>query len=456
MLHAMRWSFVLVTVVAACANHAKPAIDAYEHGDYAASARAADEGLAQHPDDDALWGMRVRAALALGDAEGIAKSYAAYRQHRGSDDKVLLRDVAVATIEQALGSPSARLKISAIEIIAELEIHDLADDVAKHMGDDDDRVAAAAAIAVLNGYPQAPEVAASMLKSEKPEARRIAIDGIGKKVGKLAFADIEHAADDGDPRVRATALRWLGQLKDADAVTVAMKRMNDHDENVRAAAALALSRIGIGNLAEMAKKALGDRALAVRLAGIDLYVAAHREDLLAPLGDDKDPMVAVAASLAAHRMDLAATALQRAVVAEEPTTRAGAANYLIQALGKPGALPVAQKLAADPDVSVRLAAARVLERAGDKEGAAAVFAAALQSDHAVQAAADLAAQGDARGLDALSQLARDPARGAEGRAEAVNAHRTAHRVTPGLVAALADSSGVVRIEAAATLATLAK
>src|SRR5690349_15883952 len=116
-MHSMRWSFLLI--LAACANHAKPAIDAYERGDYAASARAADEGLASHPDDDGLWGMRVRAALALGDAEGIAKAYAQYKQHRGDDDKALLRDLAVATIEQALGSPSARLKIAAIDAVAD-------------------------------------------------------------------------------------------------------------------------------------------------------------------------------------------------------------------------------------------------------------------------------------------------------------------------------------------------
>jgi hypothetical protein len=42
------------------------------------------------------------------------------------------------------------------------------------------------------------------------------------------------------------------------------------------------------------------------------------------------------------------------------------------------------------------------------------------------------------------------------RAQAAAAHRTAHRVTPGLVGALADPNGVVRVESAAAIALLAR
>jgi HEAT repeat protein len=128
----------------------------------------------------------------------------------------------------------------------------------------------------------------------------------------------------------------------------------------------------------------------------------------------------------------------------------------VQRLGKPGALPLAQKLAVDPELGVRLAAARALVRAGDRETARGVFAAALATDRAAQAAGDLAALGDDRGLAALDRLVRDPQRTPEQRAEAAREHATAHRVTAGLVAALADASGIVRIAAAATLAALAK
>src|SRR5215510_16527538 len=99
---------LLLGWLAGCVNHAQQAIALYETGDYAAAARAADAELAAHPGDEALWQMRVRAALAQGDAAGVAKTYAAYRtQLEGEDDRELLRDLVIATLGQALESPSA-------------------------------------------------------------------------------------------------------------------------------------------------------------------------------------------------------------------------------------------------------------------------------------------------------------------------------------------------------------
>jgi HEAT repeat protein len=441
-----------------CANRARQSITLYESGDYAGAARAADQGLARHPDDADLWGMRVRAALALGDADSVAKAYAAYVAQRGDDDQVLLRDLADATLGQAVASPSARLKILAIDAIASQRIEDLADDVIQRLGDEDDRVAATAAIAVLHAHPQAPQIADSMLKSEDPEARRIAVDGIGRKVGKLALADLEKAAADPDARVRATALRWLGTLKDRDAVELCLRHLKDPDEAVRAAAATALARIAIGNLAAAGKQALADRALAVRLAGLELLEAAHAEADLVAASDDANAMVAVYAAIAVKHThpELVTKAIGRGMNAEDWTTRAGVANVLAQALTKDLAVSYAERLASDKEVAVQLAAARVLAHAGAVAQATPVFAAAISSDHGVQAAADLAELGDARGTDALSTFVRDPQRTPEQRAEAATAHRVAHRITPGLVAALADSNGLVRVEAAAVIRELAK
>lgn len=442
---------------AACANRAKQSVALYEKGDYAGAARAADEGLASHPDDDALWGMKIRSALALGDAAAVEKAYAGYMAQRDELDKELVRDLAEATIAQALASPSVKLKIEAIEAVAELELHDLADAVAEKMEDSDDRVAAAAAVAVLKGFPQAPQVADAMANSPDAEARRIAIDGIGKKVGKLALAEIEKAASDRDARVRRAAIFWLGALKDKDAVEVLTKRMRDPDDSVRAAAASALAKINIGDAAAHAKVALADRSLAVRLAGIDLLVAARRDADLVALIDDKDPMVALNAAIKSSRKDLAPKALDRALAAAEWTIRAGAANMLTMAVGRAGAKPYAERLVGDAHVGVRLAAARVLLHAGSPASARPVFTAALtDADFALQAATDLASMGDATGIDALTKAARDTQKSPEQRAAAAAAHRSAHRVTAGLVAALADDSGLVRIEAAATLGALAK
>src|ERR1700733_4772540 len=89
-------SIVVAVGVTACANRAKQSIALYDAGDYKSAARAADDGLAQHPDDSDLWAMRVRAALALGDPDAVATAYEGYVARRGGDDKELVRDLAIA------------------------------------------------------------------------------------------------------------------------------------------------------------------------------------------------------------------------------------------------------------------------------------------------------------------------------------------------------------------------
>lgn len=458
----MHRSLVIGCLVAlGCGGHAQRAVALYETGDYAGAARTADAELAAHPGDEALWQMRVRAALAQGDGPGLARAYAAYRaQLGGDDDRALLRDLVIATLGQALASPQVKLRIAAIEAVEAAELEPLADQVAQRMRDDDDRVVAAAAVAVLHGDPTAPQAASDMLHSEDAEARRIAVEGIGKKVGKLAVADLEAAAGDADPRVRRAALRWLGQLKDANALELLTQRLGDPDEAVRAAAASALARIGAGNPAALARTALADRALAVRLAGIELLVAAHARAELTALAGDPDPIVAAEAAIAAGGGAPAARALDRAAAAREWNIRAAAANLAVRALGKQAALALARKLVAVPEPAVQLAAARVLAHTGDPEAAAQIFAAVLDHpelrDFRIDAAVDLAAQGDPRGVQALDDAVRDTAHASAARAAAAAAHRAAHHITPGLVAALADDSGAVRVEAAAALAALTR
>lgn len=443
--------------LASCANRAGQSVSLYEAGDYAGAAREADNGLKSHPDDDGLWQMRIRAALALGDASGVATSYGSYRERRGSDDPELLRDLAIATLRQALGSPSQRMKITAIEAVQAAELQQLAEDVAERMGDDDDRVAASAAVAVLRGYPQAPQVASDMLRSEDPEARAIAVNGIGKKVGALAVVDLHKAADDPDPRVRRAAFRWLAQIKDKEAPPVFERNLRHPDESVRAAAASGLARIGMGDLNAYATKALADKALAVRLAGIELLAAAKSFNTLTMIAQsDPDPMVAAEAAIALKNQGLALAALEKAAAAERWTIRAGAMNTAVRALGNKGAATLARKLMTDSEVGVRLAAARALLAAGDKAAAIAILEQALTTDSAVSAATDLARAGDKRGLDTLSAATLDAKATPDQRAQAASSHAIARRVTPGLVAALADANGVVRVEAAAVLVMIAK
>jgi HEAT repeat protein len=451
-------SLTLALVLVAC-GHAQQSVSLYEAGDYAGAARAADDGLAKHPKDEGLHQMRVRAALAQGDGLGLARAYHNYAQSIGEDDKPFVRELAIATLESALASPSAKMKVVAIQAIEAAEIQSLADSVAQKMEDKDDRVVGAAAIAILRGgYLQAPEVAEGILASENAEARAIVIDGLGKKAGVLAIDDLQKAATDPDPRVRRIAIRWLGQLKDQSAVALLTRRMRDPDEAVRAASATALARIGIGNLESLGTQALKDRALAMRLAGVELLAAAKRTDRLIQVAEsDPDPMVAAEAALEAKRSDLAIASVQKAAQADLWTIRAGAANLATRAFGRDKAKPFLLGLLEDKDLGVRLAAARSLAHAGDKAAAFAVFAAALDDpERRLAAAQDFASFGDPRGITILDESARDLSATPDARSAAVAAHRGARKITAGLVAALADPSGLVRVEAAAVLVALAK
>ncbi|HEY0190607.1 MAG TPA: HEAT repeat domain-containing protein [Kofleriaceae bacterium] len=462
---------------AACGGAARPSLALYERGDFQGAARAADQGLAAHPGDDGLWRMRVRAALALGDAAGVATAYAGYRQQRqGDDDRALLRELAIATLGQALEAPAVKLKLAAIDAVVAAELEPLADAVAQRLKDDDDRVVAAAAIAVLHSDPRAVVSAGELEQSEDAEARRIIYDGLGKKVGAPALGDLERAARDPDPRVRQTAIRWLGQLRDKDAVASLIQRLHDQDDGVRAAAGAALARIGVGNLRELAGVAIADPALPVRLAGVALFAAAHDQAALGHLLDDPDPLVATEAEIALGGGDRAAPALQRAASAAPWEVRAGAANLAIRALGKPAGAALAHRLLDDQVSRVRLAAARALAHdglAGDDQAAARVYAQLMHADDAAlgveaataaaeqgaaaqgAAAQGAAAQAAAEGVAALDQAIRSLPSPSE-RLAAADGHAAARRITPGLVAALADASGRVRVAAAAALTLLTR
>jgi hypothetical protein len=123
-----------------------------------------------------------------------------------------------------------------------------------------------------------------MLRSQDPEARRIAVDGVGKKVGALAVIDLQKlAGHDPDPRVRRAAIRWLGQVKDKEAVDLLARQMRHLDENVRAAAALALAKIGRGDLAAFAKVALADNT------GVRLPASSCSKSRSSPTSSSSSP-----------------------------------------------------------------------------------------------------------------------------------------------------------------------
>ncbi|MCE9576032.1 MAG: HEAT repeat domain-containing protein [Deltaproteobacteria bacterium] len=450
----------LAVALAACgpSTAAKHAQALYDRGDYQGAVQAAPATSS----DAALVRVGLRARLAAGDARGAVQAYAAWRAGR-DDDRVALRLLAEDTLAQALTSPSTAVKVQAIEAIAAREIEALADDVTLRLGDREEQVLAAAAVAVLRGHPQAPDILASMLNAEDPIARAIAVRGMATKVGAHAADDLRNALRDPDPRVRRAAIVGLAPLADANTtsalIVIAAK---DPDGQTRAAALTALGRGKRGRIDPVAHAALGDAFLGARLAAIDLVAAQGDHAAIDKLLTDADAIVAIHAARAAHAWNPtgAAAAIDRGLADADAATRSGALNLAVAALGKAAAGERAARVTADADVGVRLSAARVLASVGQRDQAIAIWTATLDArdgvavEAQIAAAADLARAGEPRGDQALAGFATsgEPAQ----RQSAVASHAISGHITPGLVAALADSAPQVRVEAAATLWSLVR
>jgi HEAT repeat protein len=441
----------LVLALAACgpstaARRAQTLIDA---GDYAAAAELATAELQKNPKDGDLWRVRIRASLGQNDAGAAVAAYAEWRAVRGEEDHGALRMMAMTTLWQGLESPQQAARVEAIRAVERLEIERLADAVADQMVSDDDVVAAAASIAILRAYPQAPQVAGELLGSAEARARAIVVEGIARKVGKRAADDLRQLAGDPDPNVRRVLARALGGFQDPADTERLSVLAKDADAEVRAAALHALSQGKRGDLSALARAALDDEHLGVRIAAVALLDASGDDATLVSLLKGDDHAIAAHAARAlmkTHKAD-AAAALDRALADSDWSVRVGALNLATSIVGADAARGRAEKLLGDTTVDVRVAAARLL---GNDPRAVEVLAAALTDDHVgVHAAADLAKLGDERGLTALARFSQadKPAQ----RRAAVDGHAVARRVTPGLVGALADDDPVIRIAAAATL-----
>ncbi|MBK7535962.1 MAG: HEAT repeat domain-containing protein [Myxococcales bacterium] len=327
-----------------CASGAtKQSVSLYESGDYRGARAAAERGLATAPDDEDASRMHVRAQLALGDGAEVARSYHRHKLARaGNDDAALVLELAEATLGQGLRSPSTALRLASIRAVEESELRGLADAVAERMTDPDDRVVATAAAAVLRGYPDAVEALDDMLRSEDEEARRIALDGLGRKVAKHARAELTAGAADPDPSVRRTALRHLASLRDPSHAALFQQRARDRDAGVRAAAlhglaALDVPRLGAQTRAELAPvlaAALRDPALPARLAAVALAAALGARAALEPLLVDPDLTVALGAARALGASEaVAGQVVARGLASSRWTDRAATLNQLGAVLG---------------------------------------------------------------------------------------------------------------------------
>lgn len=433
----------------AAARRAQTLVDA---GDYAGAAQLAEAELASNPRDGDLWRVRMRAALGQNDATAAVAHYHAWRALRGSDDPAAMRMMAMTTLWQALESPSVDARVAAIQAVERLEIEQLADAVADRMADDEDLVAAAAAIAILKSFPQAPQLATDLLRSDDAGARAICVEGIGRKVGARAADDLRALADDGDAGVRRAVVRALAAIADPADTELLTQMAGDQDTEVRAAALTALARGKRGDQTALAISALTDEHLGVRLAAVKLLGGAGARSQLAALLTGADLVIAAHAAreLARDLPTEAAAALDRALADADWTIRAGALNLAQAVVGKDGMRRRAAGALDDQELAVRLAAARLL---GDASRATAIFAEALgDASLRIGAAIDLARLGDPRGLDTLDQLVTDDSTALA----AASGYAAARRLAGGVVTALASPNPAVRLAAAESILRVAR
>jgi HEAT repeat protein len=437
----------------------------FDKGDHAGARREAESGLERAPRDADLWRIKLRALLATGDARAAVEQYATWRGLRGQEDDVALRALARTTLWQGLRSRSPAAQAAAVRAIERLELDELAPSVAPLIASDDDQVAAAAATALLTAHPQAPPIAVDLLRSDDPLARAAAVDGIGRKAGVHARADLVPMLGDADAQVRRAAVGAVaGFAEDGDLARLVAMARKDPDGPVRARILRALAGRDIDQRMELARQGVADPYLGARQAAVELLVRIDSDEARAALDqvarspDLHVALIAAAALLrggaASEPARPAASVFQRALVDPAWTARAAALNAT-PAASRELALSLAGRGIADRRAEVRLAAARLLMRVGQGERARRELAGALaHPDPLVRldAAIDLCRLGDERGRAPLDQLARS--REPSVRAAAVQAHAAARRITAGLVAALADPAFELRLAAAEILLEL--
>ncbi|HEU5061445.1 MAG TPA: HEAT repeat domain-containing protein, partial [Kofleriaceae bacterium] len=308
----------------------------------------------------------MRDALGAGDARRAVELYESWRAERGEDDPAALRLLARTTLWQALRAQASAIQTAAIQAVERLEIEELAPDVAELVAADDDRVAAAAAAALLTAHPQAPRVIVDLLKSEDAEARALAVDGIGRKAGEHARADLVPMLDDPDPRVRREAVGAVGRFAEGELLErLATMARSDKDGSVRARALRAIAARHAGGHVGLAGQAASDPFLGVRFAAVDLLAkdgspeARAALDRLVAGGDLPVALAAAAARLRGGGDAATAGVFDRALAESDWTARAAALNSAAAA-PRSLALRLGGRGLVDRHDEVRLAAARLL------------------------------------------------------------------------------------------------
>jgi HEAT repeat protein len=374
-----------------------------------------------------------------------------------------VRHEAEAVVWSAMGAPSAELREHATRIVADVADPTLDRGLGTRLGDPSPSVRATAAVALISQQPLAADVLRAVLDGNDASAKVIAIDAIGAlDDGK---ARLPKLAADGDVRVRARVATAIAQWKPEGARALLGTLLHDQDPGVRGQALAGLAQLGDDDALAEVTQALDDPSLGVRLAALGALVRLGRDAIgnqLLALGSGarSTPGATPASTIDRYVALRAAVQLSHRGRAQAvlPAVRAAAddrdAAVRVAAMNAAGELgrignALAQAHLGDPDVDVRLAAARAAIATGPHDVALPALLSALSTPRRLDAADELARLGDARGLAALQTAAR--AHDAAERRAAVRLLSPLPAGHDALVAALGDGDADIRLDAAGAL-----
>jgi HEAT repeat protein len=398
--------------------------------------------------------LRLRADVdPLLERGQIAPAIAAAERAGGLDAR-RRRAAAETVVWSALRAPAAAVRLRAVEVAQALADPPLDRLLPERLADPDGRVRAVAAAALAGQSEAAVAVLDRALADPDPRARALALDGIAHATDPAGA--LTRLAADPDPSVRSACADTLAHFTAPRALGHRLLSMlaTDADAGVRSSALRALGARGDRSALPAIEQALSDPALAPRLAA--LWALARLDGgsprLLALASSGPSPLdrfVALRAAVQLHalgRSDVLDAV--RAAAADRRADEREAAMNAAGQLGLAGAT-LARPLLRDPELAVRLAAARALVHLGHLEEARQVLLAALTTPLALDAADELARLGDPRGTSPLDAAAR--AADSATRRLAVALLAPLPGSEPALTHALADSDFEVRLTAAEAL-----
>lgn len=430
-----------------------------EKGDYAAAERAAESELTRFPKHPVLWRIKIQAPLERGQPARAVARYKEWHHLRKHYDNAAMRVMAIATIDHALRSSSVSVRRAAVRAVAAIPARRLRASLHRLLADPDPTVTVAAASVLATDSRQAVAVLERLVSSSDARARAAAVLGLGKTLRRRAVAIA--ALADKDARVRRAGVLALARFGAGERARLLALATSDPDGSVRATALGALATGPFEGIVGVAQKALADKYVGARLAGIRLlgHGGAAARPILLELTRSADVFVALraAVTLALAGGERRPDTIERALNSAEWTIRAAALNALAEVVDTNEAIRLATRAASDGRAEVRLTAGRALARLGRAGAALGVFEAALADSREairVRAAIQLLRIDEGSGRRALAKLL--ASRQTATRMAAVRAYAGAQNATLTLVGALADEAAEVRVVAAASLYRLLK